>query len=85
MLRYVRNPFTNSRVINNKFYISNYKQGYELNEVSKEIWVLLKKPISVEDITTEICNYFDGDEKEISADIRSFIDDLVKRELIERA
>ncbi|MBJ8055372.1 PqqD family protein [Bacillus cereus] len=84
MTKYIRNPFVNSRVINNKFYISNHKQGYELNEVSKEIWVLLKNPTSINDITHYIIEEFDGDKDEISKDIEDFIIQLHSKELVDK-
>ncbi|WP_242267230.1 PqqD family protein [Bacillus cereus group sp. BfR-BA-01518] len=84
MSKYMRSNFVNSRVIQNKYFIATYAQGFELNEVAKKIWELLDHPTTIEEIVNKIAEEFDGNSDIVREDVEEFIENLINNELIEK-
>ncbi len=80
----MRSNFVNSRVIQNKYFIATYAQGFELNEVAKKIWELLDHPTTIEEIVNKIAEEFDGNSDIVREDVEEFIENLINNELIEK-
>ncbi|WP_411501439.1 PqqD family protein [Bacillus thuringiensis] len=84
MSKYMRSTFVNSRVIQNKYYIATYAQGFELNEVAKKVWELLDHPTTIEEIVNKVAEEFEEDHKTVLVDVEEFIENLINNELIEK-
>ncbi|UZW14951.1 lasso peptide biosynthesis PqqD family chaperone [Clostridium pasteurianum] len=55
---------------------------YNFNSVASRIWELIEKPISIEEIVTQLLKEFDVDEKKCEAAVINFLNRLNDNELI---
>lgn len=68
-----------------KIYVNELKKGafYYFDDVSKEIWLLIKDGKTNRDIKSILMNKYDIDYKIISEDVEDFIKDLEEKEIIQ--
>lgn len=56
---------------------------YGFNEVATDIWILLSKPISINQICVEIIQQYDVTEENCKSSVMNIISEMHKEELIE--
>lgn len=68
-----------------KIYIKELKKGdfYYFDDVSKEIWLLIKNRKSIEEIKSILMDRYDIGYKIISEDVEEFIKSLEVKEIIQ--
>ncbi|KPK42168.1 MAG: hypothetical protein AMJ78_03450 [Omnitrophica WOR_2 bacterium SM23_29] len=82
--RFVRNSDIAWRIIDGEALVVSPKDSliYPLNGIATRIWELLDGKRSVSDISSIICDEFEGDTAVIQKDVVDFIQDLLKAGLI---
>jgi len=72
------------RIIDSKAIIMTIHDSYlhTLNEVGTFIWELLDSKVTVQDIIKRVHDTFEADTKKADRDVKSFIEDLLRRKLI---
>ncbi len=55
---------------------------YSLNETGIAIWEKLAPDKTVEDIIDELCEEYDADKEEITADVMGIMEELIKRKIV---
>ena len=79
-----RNEAIAWNVIEGKAVLLDREEGRAiiLNEVGSYIWLSLDKRIAVSDIIALVSENFDSGKKQIEKDIRFFLDELLRKDLI---
>ncbi|KPK40700.1 MAG: hypothetical protein AMJ78_06935 [Omnitrophica WOR_2 bacterium SM23_29] len=82
--KFIRNDDIAWRIIDGEALVVSPKSSliYPLNEVATRIWELLDGKRTVFDISSIICDEFEGDTAVIQKDVVDFIQDLLKGGLI---
>lgn len=81
----IRNKDIAWRVIDGEALVVSPKDSlvYPLNEAGTRIWELLDGGRTIADISSIICDEFEGDRALIQKDVVDFIEDLLKAGLID--
>lgn len=82
--KFIRNNDIAWRVIDGEALVVSPKDSliYPLNDAGARIWELLDGKRTVEEITSIICEEFEGEKKAIEGDTVDFIENLLKAGLI---
>lgn len=67
-----------------EFVMLNVQTGryFSTGVVGKRIWELLSQPSSIADLCTTICDEFDVDTPTGEADVKGFVDELIRHKLL---
>jgi hypothetical protein len=82
-MRVARHPRTASRVIDGVAVVVSIDNNrlFTLNRQATDIWQLLDRPRSVEELAVELCGRFDVDSNRAQADSQRFCEELVAKGL----
>jgi hypothetical protein len=78
-----RDLFVQFRVVNGVAYIVKNYEAFKLDEVGELIWNSIDGVQTVEQITQTVAEKYNEDVAMVGADVKEFIEDLAKAELIE--
>ena len=72
------------KLIEDKVVLLDMDEGraITLNEVGSHIWTALEKEKTNDELVQDVTSAFDIDEKTARNDVYSFLDDMLKRDLI---
>ncbi len=72
------------KLIEDKVVLLDMDEGraITLNEVGSHIWTALEKHKTEEELLKDITSAFDIDEETVRKDVFSFLNDMIKRDLI---
>ena len=84
MERYKRNDDNLASKIHDEIVMVNITQGnyFGLNSVGSDIWELLKEPYSIEELCEKLMNEYDIDKDACLRDVNSFIEELIKNDIV---
>ena len=72
-------------ILNNEVIAIDFKTGnyYALTCLAKQIWQMVEKQICLEKMTQVIADHYDREQKQVSKDVESFLNQLVEIGLLE--
>lgn len=87
MYKIKRKPFLITKSIDGSNVIFDTrinKKVYKLNETAEFLWDNCQNEVDFDDLTELFCKNFDVELNQASLDIKEFIDELIKINLLER-
>lgn len=61
---------------------SNTQEYFTINQVGKDIWELLSKELTLEEVVTELMEIYDISKEQLESDVKNFIEALSQKGLI---
>lgn len=61
---------------------SNTQEYFTINQVGKDIWELLSKELTLEEVVTELMEIYDISKEQLETDVKNFIEALNQKGLI---
>lgn len=79
-----QNPKVIKKVLEGKVYIFTQKDLnlHSFNEVASFIWLVAKKPVSVEELVTKVVKEFETSESVAQKDVKEFVSYCLKNKFL---
>lgn len=84
--RFVRHPDLVAADMDGEVVMMSLERGvyYGLGGVGSRVWALLENPQTLDSLVAAICAEFDTDAQTCAADLRPFLDDMLRNNLVRR-
>ncbi|MGN9167103.1 PqqD family protein [Paenibacillus jamilae] len=82
-MKYARNVFIQTRILNDKTYAVKNNDVYLLDEVAYKIWSLLDGERTVGEIAVAIAEEYKADKETVFKDVNEFIQELKNVDFVE--